>query len=123
MKLEDLEIYRLAMELGEEVWDIVAKWDYFAKDTLGKQWIRAADSVALNISEGFGRNTFKDSRTFYYIARGSLFESKTCLDKAKNRKFVLDKYQELLDKHNNLGIKLNKFITKHTELINSKQKQ
>jgi len=53
MKLEDLEIYRLAMELGEEVWAIVAKWDFFVKDTLGKQWIRAADSVGLNISEKY----------------------------------------------------------------------
>ena len=25
------------MEIGEKVWNIVVKWDYFAKDTVGKQ--------------------------------------------------------------------------------------
>ena len=120
MKLEDLEIYNLAMEMGDQVWNIVLKWDYFAKDTVGKQWVKAIDSVAANISEGFGRNTFKDSRSFYYIARGSLYESKTWLDKAKNRNLVSEEYQTLLDNHNKLGIKLNNFISKHTNLMNSK---
>jgi len=123
MKLEDLEIYRLAMELGELVWKIVVKWDYFAKETIGKQWVKAIDSVAANISEGFGRNSFKDSRSFYYIARGSLYESKTFLDKSKNRQLVSEEYQDLLNRHNQLGIKLNNFISKHTELMNSKIKQ
>jgi four helix bundle protein len=120
MKLEDLEIYNLAMLMGDQVWEIVEGWDYFAKDTVGKQWVRAIDSVAANISEGFGRNTFKDSRSFYYIARGSLYESKTWLDKAKNRKLILVEYQTLLDNHNKLGIKLNNFISKHTNLMNQK---
>ena len=120
MKLEDLNIYNIAMEIAEQVWSIVVRWDYFAKDTLGKQWVRAIDSVAANISEGFGRNTFKDSRSFYYIARGSLYESKTWLDKAKNRSLITEEYQTLLDSHNKLGIKLNNFISKHTSLMNSK---
>ena len=55
MKLGDLEIYRLAMKLGEEIWQIVEKWAYFQKDTIGRQWIKAGDSIAANISEGFGR--------------------------------------------------------------------
>lgn len=54
MKLEDLEIYNLSMDISDQVWDIILKWDYFAKDTIGKQWIRALDSVSANISEGLG---------------------------------------------------------------------
>ena len=46
MKLEELEVYQAAMEMAERVWSIVAKWEYFARDTLGKQLVRAADSVA-----------------------------------------------------------------------------
>ena len=118
MKLEDLNIYNMAMEMAEQVWSIVVKWNYFSKDTVGKQWVRSIDSVAANISEGFGRNTFKDSRSFYYIARGSLYESKTWLDKAKNRNLIAEEYQILLDNHNKLGIKLNNFISKHTSLMN-----
>ncbi len=37
MKLEDLKVYQLAMNIGERVWLIVSEWDYFAKDTVGKQ--------------------------------------------------------------------------------------
>jgi four helix bundle protein len=55
MKLEELQVYQLAMDIGERVWELVIKWDYFAKDTLGKQLVKAADSVAANLSEGFGR--------------------------------------------------------------------
>ena len=52
-------------------------------DTIGKQLVRSADSIAANISEGFGRYHFKDSKRFYYISRGSLFETKTWLEKSK----------------------------------------
>jgi len=30
MKLEELNVYNLAMELGERIWDIVKGWDYYA---------------------------------------------------------------------------------------------
>ena len=121
MKLEDLEIYNLSMNLSDKVWNFVIKWEYFAKDTLGKQWVRAADSVSANISEGFGRNSYRDSRSFYYIARGSLYESKTWLDKAKRRKLIAEEdYKVLYTEHNVLGFKLNNFIKTQTLLMNQK---
>ena len=121
MKLEDLEIYNLSMNLSDKVWDFVIKWEYFAKDTLGKQWVRAADSVSANISEGFGRNSYRDSRSFYYIARGSLYESKTWLDKAKRRGLIPEEdYNLLYTEHNVLGYKLNNFIKTQTLLMNQK---
>jgi four helix bundle protein len=121
MKLEDLEIYNLSMDLSDKVWDYVVSWEYFAKDTIGKQWVRAADSVSANISEGFGRNTYRDSRSFYYIARGSLYESKTWLDKAKRRKLISEEdYKTLYSGHNVLGYKLNNFIKTQTLLMNQK---
>jgi len=48
MKLEELQVYQLSMEIGEKVWKIVIDWDYFLKDTIGKQLVRATDSVAAN---------------------------------------------------------------------------
>lgn len=62
MKLEDFKVYQMAMEIGSEIWDIVIKWDYFAKDTIGKQFVRAIDSVAANLSEGFGRYHYKEAK-------------------------------------------------------------
>ena len=121
MKLEDLEIYNLSMTLSDKVWDFVIKWEYFAKDTVGKQWVRAIDSVSANISEGFGRNTFKDQRSFYYFSRGSLCESKTWLEKSKRRNMINEEtYIELLNDFNVLGIKLNNFINSVTKLMNTK---
>ncbi len=118
MKLEDLEIYNLSMDLSDKIWEAIGQWDYFAKDTIGKQWCRAADSVSANISEGFGRNSYRDARSFYYIARGSLYESKTWLDKSKRRKLIPEtSYDDLLASHNVLGIKLNRFINVQTKLI------
>jgi four helix bundle protein len=58
MKFEDLEVYKLSMDMSDKIWKIVLKWDYFAKDTVGKQWVRATDSISANISEGFGRNNY-----------------------------------------------------------------
>ena len=127
MKLDDLEVYRLSMDLSDAVWEIVLKWEYFPKDTIGKQWTRAMDSVSANLSEGFGRNSFKDSRTFYYYARGSLYESKTWFEKAQRRNLIPDEVSvDMLERFNKLGIKINNFINAHEKLIeksNSNNKQ
>lgn len=68
LRLEDLEVYKVAMEIGDIVWGIVIKWDYFEKKTLGAQYVDAADSIALNISEGYGRFHYKENKNFVIIA-------------------------------------------------------
>ncbi len=111
MKLEELQVYQLSMEVGEKVWDVMKDWGYFEKETIGKQMIRAVDSVAANISEGFGRYHFKDAKKFYYYSRGSLYETKTWLIKAKSRNLIKEENFLGLEKELNLlGIKLNNYI-------------
>src|SRR5687768_11146568 len=39
---EKLRVYRLAETLADRIWNIVIKWDYFAKATLGQQIVDAA---------------------------------------------------------------------------------
>jgi four helix bundle protein len=56
-RFEELRVYQMAEELADAVWSMVAEWETFAKETLGKQIVRSADSVGANISEGFGRVT------------------------------------------------------------------
>lgn len=51
MKLEDLEIYKLSIEIAERVWNIALLWKQFEKGTIGKQILISADSIAANISE------------------------------------------------------------------------
>jgi four helix bundle protein len=66
MNLEELEVYQLSMQIAEQVWNIVLKGDFFAKDTVGRQLVKAVDSVASNLSEGFGRYFYKENRQFCY---------------------------------------------------------
>ncbi len=111
MDLEELQVYRLSMEIGEKVWQFVIKWDYFVKDTIGKQLVRAVDSVSANLSEGFGRYFYKENKQFCYYSRGSLYESKTWLTKAKNRNLINeDDYNSLLTDIELIGKKLNAYI-------------
>jgi four helix bundle protein len=88
--VEELNVYNLSMELGEKVWNIIDKWDFFSKDTIGKQLVRAADSIAANLSEGFGRYHYLENKHFSYYSRGSLYETKTWITKAHNRKLIND---------------------------------
>jgi four helix bundle protein len=73
---ENLHVYQLSEKLADELWEIARKWDSLAKDTIGKQMLRAADSIGANIAEGTGRGSYQDNRRFVRIARGSLYETK-----------------------------------------------
>ena len=111
MKLEELQVYSLSMEMAERIWNIVIEWDYFTKDTIGKQLVRAADSIAANLSEGFGRYHYKENANFSYYSRGSLYETKTWLIKAHNRDLVSDViFEVFIYQIDNIGIKLNNYI-------------
>jgi four helix bundle protein len=81
-RLEDL-VYTLPEQFGDEIWFMVIKWEYFAKDALGKQLTRSADSIGANIAEGFGRYHYKENKNFCYFSRGSLIETKSWLKKQK----------------------------------------
>lgn len=111
MKLEELQVYQLSMKLGDEVWNIVIQWDFFAKDTIGKQVVRSVDSIAANLSEGFGRYHYNEEKHFGYYSRGSLFETKTWLTKAFNRNLIVESdFNRFIIEIDNIGIKLNNYI-------------
>ena len=113
VKLEDLEIYQLALEIGEDVWNIVNKWEYFPKRTVGAQFVDAADSISANIAEGNGRYFYKDRKQFCYYSRGSLLESKNWAIKSVNRQLMSrTEYDLLHEKLKTLHHKLNIYIKK-----------
>src|SRR6266404_2768695 len=82
---EKLRVYRLSENLADELWKTVIGWNYFERDTVGKQLVRAGDSIGANIAEGVGRGKFLDNRRFVRIARGSLNETKQWLRRAHKR--------------------------------------
>jgi four helix bundle protein len=110
-RIEDLEVYMLSEELANEVWDVVIKWDYFTKDTVGKQVCRSADSISANIAEGYGRFHYKENKNFCYYSRGSILETKSFLRKMKHRNLITaEGYETLFNKLEIIHIKLNAYI-------------
>jgi four helix bundle protein len=87
---EKLEVYRLSEAIADAVWEIALKWDEFARDTVGKQNVRSADSIGANISKGVGRGTHADNKCFVRTARGSLNETKHWLRRAYKRKLLTE---------------------------------
>jgi four helix bundle protein len=109
--LEDLEVYQLSESFGDEIWFVVNEWDYFAKDTVGKQIVRSADSIGANIAEGYGRYHYKENRNFCYFSRGSIIETKGWLKKSKTRKLLSEEQFNLLyEKLQTIHIKLNAYL-------------
>jgi four helix bundle protein len=83
-----LEVYQIAEELADRICDMVLDWNIFARDTVGKQMVRAADSIGANIAEGAGRGSYQDNRRFIRIARGSLNETMHWLRRAYKRNLL-----------------------------------
>jgi four helix bundle protein len=87
---EKLQVYKLSGKLADQIWKIVLHWDMFAKQTVGKQLVSAADSVGANIAEGSGRGTEPYLRRFLRIARGSLYETQHWLRRSYKRELLTE---------------------------------
>lgn len=108
---EKLIVYRLAEELADVVWDIAREWPAMARDTVGKQMVRSADSISANIAEGYGRGSYQDNRRFVRIARGSLCETKSWLRRAYRRGLLTEaQIGQLQGLTRNLGPALNGYL-------------
>lgn len=86
--LNDIEAYKSAFKLSNYIWEIVSGWSNFERDTIGKQFARAIDSISSNLAEGFGRFSKKDKINFYRYARASVYECFDWNEKSKVRKLL-----------------------------------
>ena len=108
---EKLQVYQLSEKLADNVWNIVTAWDSFAKDTVGKQIVRSADSIGANVAEGSGRGSHQDNRRFVRMARGSLYETIHWLRRSYIRKLLSQaEVKELRAFIEELSPKLNAFL-------------
>jgi len=89
MPIEELEMFSQIEAVADEIWGMVAKWDFFAKDTTGKQLVRAADSIGANLVEGDGCHHHRDSLNFFHNARAAARETKYFLARCSKRKLIL----------------------------------
>jgi len=124
VKFEDLRVLQTAEELADEIWKLAVQWDDFARDVVGQQFARAADSIGANIAEAFGRFHYGERLQFLYFARGSLFEAKYWLNRAASRDLVSgNQSQALARRQNELAHQLNSFAAHIKSLRNTESKQ
>ena len=111
IKLNDLFVYKIAIELCNFAWGVYEVLDWKDKKIIGDQYIRSTDSIAANIAEGYGRYHYLDKIKFYYNARGSILETQhwTYLLHKRN-KINIDKFNQLIQLENNIHVNLNKLI-------------
>jgi four helix bundle protein len=88
LPIEETDLYRKSEDLADTVWEIVDKWRAFHQDTVGKQLVRAADSIGANLVEGDGRYSDRDSLHFFVIARGSARETAHWLRRCLRRNLI-----------------------------------
>ena len=106
--LEEIQVYIIAERLADKWWEIVSTWKPFAQDTIGKQLVRAVDSIGANIAESYGRYHFGEKINHLYYARGSLYEAKFFVRRAKERDLVTEsEFSEMLSDLQMLAPKLN----------------
>jgi len=48
--IKELEIYNMSLNFSNFIWEICTKWKSFAKNTIGYQLVRSADSISANIA-------------------------------------------------------------------------
>jgi four helix bundle protein len=116
MSVESYGAYRISFALSNYVWNIIIHWEYFEKDTIGKQYVRAVDSMSANIAEGFGRYNKKDKIRFYYYSLGSVYECIDWNEKCVKREIISQsEYMHVKEELDKLPREINQLI-KHTNL-------
>jgi len=112
-KFENLEVWHKAVALYEEIANLskgIAQRDQFS---LGEQVRRAALSVSTNIAEGTGREGEKESKHFFNIAKGSVYEVVSLLYIVRSREYIASKeYTKLYERCDELARMLSGLISK-----------
>jgi four helix bundle protein len=110
LQFEELRVLQAAETVADGIWRQIGRWDSFARDVVGKQMARAADSIGANIAEAYGRFHYGEKLQFLYYARGSLFETKYWLNRARERELMpADQVQEYVAQLTDLARQLNAF--------------
>lgn len=89
-KFEKLIIWQKAMDFAEIVNELADKFPKKEIYNLSSQIRRAADSIALNISEGSIGQSNAELKKFLGYAIRSLAEVVTCLHKSKRRSYITE---------------------------------
>ena len=110
-KFEKLEVYKKALLFVKGIFEVTKDFPSELRFSLTSQIIRAAISICANIAEGSGRLSKNESRNFYNIAKGSVYEVVSLLDIALMQNYISqDKYDLLYSYSEEIAKMLNGLI-------------
>jgi len=109
---EDLECWKLAVELDAQVYEFVNNSKIDIDNALKYQMLKSVGSIADNIAEGFERGGNKELIQFLYISKGSCGELRSQFHRCRNRKLISeDVFKSYFEKCRTTSGKLSNFIT------------
>jgi four helix bundle protein len=109
--LEDLQIYRDALEAAEAISALLRREEFRRDFNLRNQLAAASDKVASHISEGYGQQTDRHFAHFLAIARGSCNEIRTHLAIARARDCVSrQEYELAAERYVRIGKRLTRLM-------------
>ena len=100
---QKLIVWQRAMQLVRMVYAVSKKFPADERYALTDQLRRAVTSIPSNIAEGYGRSSNGDYGHFLSITRGSLFETMTQLQIAKDLGYITDASPELSELLSEVG--------------------
>jgi four helix bundle protein len=119
---KELDIWKQTRLLVKQVYQLSRKFPKVEQYGLTNQIRRATVSIPSNIAEGCGRNHFKDSTQFFFIARGSLYEVETQLILAHDLEMISDdELKSILEQVTRCKKLINGFINYFQKQTNNKQ--
>ncbi|MGC2237851.1 MAG: four helix bundle protein [Pyrinomonadaceae bacterium] len=97
-RFEDLEVWQLAKNVANLIYDITSTGKFSYDYVLRDQIRRAVISIFSNIAEGFERNGNKEFIQFLYIAKASCGEVRAQLIFASERDYISNEKFEMAEK-------------------------
>ena len=120
--LDEPEVLAEAQRIADEIWGRVLMWDGLPREVVGLQLAPTVDSVGANIAEAFGRFHYADKIRFLYYARGSLFETRYWIGRARSRGLLPQEVVEDFDDRLELVARqLNAFVRSLRSQSHSRQ--
>jgi four helix bundle protein len=112
----DLLVWQQAMDLAVAVYDATRHWPREELYGLTSQARRASVSVAANIAEGYGRDSFGAYISFLKVSQGSLKELETHMLLAQRLQYSTEaSVSALLDQSASVGKLLRLLVRKLNE--------
>ena len=111
-KFEELEVWQLARELTNEIFETFSNSEQFSRDYKLKDQINGSSgSVMDNIAEGFERGGRNEFINFLSYAKGSAGEVKSQLYRVLDRKYISkEQFDKFYEKADIIGKKIGSFI-------------